>query len=421
MKKISWEIVVAGLLFIGAAIYLLTLKMDTNERHEEEVHAEVHTEQNDADKQHTVVVNLENLKHLEKLKNLEKLNKLERLKELENILSEEENTEVSKALEEALEGLKVDLEKEGIVISVSNENLVIREEYGNLTEGNWSKVENGVYAYKTTFSNADIQSANIVMDGGHITVIGTDAEEGSFLLRASGDVRTADDLAEFYEIFANINSGEARFNVSREQSNGRRRAIQIEATLTLPNKCDLRAITDGGHLQIENIEGKQTIVTDGGHIQLGNLSGQIDAQTDGGHITANKIKGKLDMTTDGGHLTLNGGSGFAGMTTDGGHITLKEYTGGAKAKTSGGNINLNFIQVTENVVAWTSAGNVTVQIPVNSDVKVKAKGTNTYVNRAFEIRGDIGKKEINGTIGKGSYLIDLAAGHGNVYIKNDDR
>jgi hypothetical protein len=317
--------------------------------------------------------------------------------------------------------MKVELGKEGIIITVSNENIVIREEYTNLNEGKWGQVENGVYAYKTTFSNADIKSANIVLDGGHITVIGTDAEEGSFSLRASGDITNEESLADFYEVFASTTSGEARFTVSQEKPGNRQRAIQIEATLTLPNKCDLRAITDGGHLQIENINGKQTIITDGGHIQLGNLTGQIDAQTDGGHITANKINGRLEMTTDGGHLTLNGGSGFVSMVTDGGHISLSGYSGGAKAKTSGGNIDLKLNEVSENIEAWTSAGNVTVEIPTNADVTVKAKSSNTYVNRAFEIRGDIGKKEINGTIGKGTYLIDIAAGLGNVYLKNNER
>ena len=418
MKRISWEIVVAGLLFIGAAIYLLTFNMGKDNTKKHDSRTEHHTDHSAADEQHTVVVNLEKLQKLEKLKELKKL---EKLTELENILAEEESAEVSKALEEALQELKSELGKEGIVISVSNNNLVIREDYNDLTEGDWSQVEQGVYAYKTTFSNADIRSANIVLDGGHITVIGTDADEGSLLLRASGDIDNQGDLTALYEIYAHIESGEARFGVDREQQSDLRKAVQIEATLTLPNSCDLRAITDGGHLQIENISGKQSIVTDGGHIQLGNLTGQIDAQTDGGHITGNKINGRLDMTTNGGHLTLSGGSGFVTMITDGGHITLSDYSGGAKARTSGGNVDLKLTNISDGVEARTSAGNITVQIPTDSDVTFKARGSNSYVNRAFEIRGDIGKKEINGTIGKGTYLIDIASGLGNVYLKNDER
>ncbi len=435
MKKISWEIVLAGLLFIGTAAYLIVQKVESNNEYEIAVATEndFNTQYDyDKDIQSTIVINLEqleelegleqlkDLENLEQLRKLEKLEKLDKLGKLKELIVHEVVTETGKGLSEALEEIESELAKENISISFSNENIIISSNYDEITEGEWANVSTGVYAYTKKFDISNIDDSEIIMSFGHITVLGTDSNEGSLTLKASGNINSMEDLQNELMINSDISEEKLKFIIQPQIEGDYNKAIQLEATLMIPSKGNHKTITEGGHIQVENIGGDQEITTKGGHIDLSNLSGTVNATTDGGHITGQTINADLKFVTSGGHLELLNGKGKAVLLTNGGHITAKNYDGEVTAKTSGGNIDLKLASFSAPIIAHTSAGNINLYSPTSINADLKAIGTKTYIEKYFDITGDVKKDTIKGKLGKGGYMVELISSHGNVYIKRNE-
>ena len=86
MKKISWEIVVAGIVFIVAAAFMLN--KDSNDDYTKESITVATVDESDIVKQNqqaTVIIDLQNLEELKKLEDLKKLKELEKLKKLKRL------------------------------------------------------------------------------------------------------------------------------------------------------------------------------------------------------------------------------------------------------------------------------------------------------------------------------------------------
>lgn len=447
MKKISWEIVVAGIVFIIAAAFMLN---DNNEEKNydqasgvafavsEEGNGSVEKDVVRQDQQGALIIdlkNLEELKKLESLKDLEKLKELEHLKKLEKlekIFPKETWSEVESGINEALAELETELEtatediseetwlslettihealkeardelaKENIQVSLVNNNLVIKSDY-KIEEGAWSNVSPGAYAFTKKFDISNIDKADLRMDFGHITIIGTDATEGSLTIEASGDIASVEDISQKLRTKLDISSTSAIIKIGQNDniSNDDYNSIQLEAILTVPTNSTVITGTDGGHIRIENVNGSQDIATTAGHIELSNTSGSITARTEGGNIIGKNINGDLQVTTDGGH------------------IRLTNVKGPLNAQSGGGNMELKLFDVSSPINAKTSAGNIILYVPKSVQANLKASGSSIVIDKKLKLSGDRAKSFINGRLGKGGKTLDISTGQGNVHVKSN--
>jgi hypothetical protein len=119
---------------------------------------------------------------------------------------------------------------------------------------------------------------------------------------------------------------------------GHRISVTIE--VTVPHNYNLDLSTDGGNLQIADIQGRVNAETNGGNISVGQIDGPTRLITDGGNILAKNVGGDLTAQTGGGDITVGSVAGGAILRTGGGHIRVASITGAGRLDTGGGNISL---------------------------------------------------------------------------------
>jgi TonB family protein len=109
--------------------------------------------------------------------------------------------------------------------------------------------------------------------------------------------------------------------------------------------------TEGGHIQVQEVNGDLTAITAGGHIIAGNISGDASLRSGGGHIRAGKIGGRATLETDGGNITVNDAESFVNVHTGGGQIDFGSVRGSVRAQTGGGGIRIMYVSGPMEVVS----------------------------------------------------------------------
>jgi TonB family protein len=101
-----------------------------------------------------------------------------------------------------------------------------------------------------------------------------------------------------------------------------------------------KLLTEGGHIQMQDVAGDVDAFTAGGHIIAGNIAGSAVLRTGGGHIRAGQIAGRAQLETDGGNIALKQAGNFVSVRTGGGQIDFGEVRGSVRAQTGGGGIHI---------------------------------------------------------------------------------
>jgi TonB family protein len=128
--------------------------------------------------------------------------------------------------------------------------------------------------------------------------------------------------------------------------------LWVTYELHVPHSYNLDATTQAGNIQVDDIDGRVSLITAGGNISAGKVSGGAGQQRPqgipaarleskgGGHISVRDVTGDLRAITVGGHITAGNVSGDATLTTGGGHIHAGTIGGVAQLETGGGNISV---------------------------------------------------------------------------------
>lgn len=150
--------------------------------------------------------------------------------------------------------------------------------------------------------------------------------------------------------------------------------LSVDYHLTVPLKFNLDLETQGGNLDVGNLDGEfqgQTaggdvrsgdvtgsvrVQTAGGQIDLGNIGQRVEARTAGGAIRLNDVKGDALLQTSGGEIVAGTIGGSVHAQTAGGDILLRGASGPVQAETAGGQIQIG--QCQGSVQAATSGGNI---------------------------------------------------------------
>lgn len=422
MRRTSWEIVLAGLFFVGIAIYVVANQSDNTSQSKAD-HLIIHEAPNKPSGGEVKVINLESLKNLEKLKelkqleNLEKVEQLEKLKSLANFLPAEVRDDFIEELNTAIEE---ETSKDGMDIKVNLEKgIVAMKTSENIDPGVWNTVSPGVFAYKKTFDSSELKEASLQLPHGSISVSGNNDGVATLVLRASGQIDTRNDLINKLNILSESTNTSANL-VVKPAASGKNENIHLQAELSLPANTTVALNTMGGHIEAAGLNGTQSYNTGGGHIRLQQLDGEINALTSGGHIEINDSKGILELESMGGHISTSNCSGTTRMKTTGGNLKAINYSGNLEANTNGGNIEILLAEWLSNVEARTGSGSVVISIPSDASGTVNLAGTTVDIQDGIPFTGDKAAGYAKGQIGSSKHLILAKTNYGKVFLKRND-
>ncbi|MDZ7691360.1 MAG: DUF4097 family beta strand repeat-containing protein [Balneolaceae bacterium] len=429
-RNLSWEIILAGLAFVGIAIFMLNSGNNRPNSPARSPHLSLDSlKPPKAPLPPSFVIDLQNLENLKNLRNLKNLENLENLKHLEIELKHldkilenqeraiEESTEAS--VDQTLEKLEKrfqEFEEGSFDIRLQDNKVFINRRF-KVEESSWSEVSPGVYLYRTSFDMRKNEDIGLNLGFGNVNIVGSDSTGGELVLQATGDVENPQLLADHLQIRSANNRS---YSISQKGELNLSDRIDLEATLTVPSETNFNVKTSGGHISATHLRGNQHLVTSGGHITLDDLIGSTYAKTSGGHITSDRIEGDANLSTSGGHIRIAHANGSLKLHTGGGNIRIESLQGQAQAKTSGGNISAGVQSVNGPMELTTSAGNISLLLPPSINADITAHGTETTIEQAFDFNGTRTNGKIEGTINGGGIPISIHCGYGNVSIKTND-
>ena len=167
-----------------------------------------------------------------------------------------------------------------------------------------------------------------------------------------------------------------------------------------------KLMTEGGHIQVDDVSGDLNAFTAGGHINAGNIAGDAQLHSGGGHISAGQIHGRSDLETDGGNISVRQAGSLVSVRTGGGQIDFGEVRGSVRAQTGGGGIRIMYVsgplevessagsicltRVAGTVRAATAGG--TIRAWINPDAPTSGSGAAVHLAGASQLtsgKGDI--------------------------------
>jgi hypothetical protein len=422
MKRSSWEIILAGFIFVGLAIYIAentSNKPATSST--TAISDSIIVNMGDENLRVIKLDKLENLKELEKLKeleNLEDLKNLENLKNIGNFLPAEIRKEFESGIDEAMKSL----EEENIQVDINTEDgtVSIKEAMSIDGSAGWTTVSPGVFAYSKEFDASQFDNSEIILPFGSIEVLGKAVNTGKLTIQASGQIATKKELQSLLEVKEEFDRKTAKIELHSNTNSNKNNNIHLQAILHVPENMSIKAHTKGGHIKSDNISGDQEYETHGGHITLNALAGNVDANTSGGHISISESEGQFLLKSLGGHISAKNTSGDLAMQTSGGNIQATGISGKTQAKTNGGNIELEFKNVDGNINAYTGAGTITFLIPTSTNANLHLSGNSVEIPSSFSFSGDRSSDAVKGSIGNGGFKLTAKTNYGKVIIKARD-
>lgn len=424
-RKISWEIVLAGLTFIGIGIYLYSQSASSGDR----TTATASQSENSVSQTPTasnlpgsIVIDLQNLESLKQLKNLENLKKFEtELENIDNVIEQHmQSGKTAETIDQSLHKLESKLqgiEKSDFNIKVQDQKVYISRDY-DVNQAEWSEVSPGVYIFQDSFTMEELETLDFTLGFGNVNIVGSDSRQGEITLRATGEVEDPARLSENIDIQKTLASPTAIFKVTSSDNIDISNKVNLEATLSLPKNIGISAKTSGGHIHANNLTSNQKFNTSGGHISLDNIKGKTVAKTAGGHITGSQIFGSSNLTTGGGHIKIKRSTGSLTVKTGGGHIEIEDASGNVNAKTSGGNISASILNADGPLKFNTSAGNISVSLPQDIAADLDASGSTVNLADIFDFSGTKNQGDIKGSVNGGGVSIVINCEYGNVNINS---
>ncbi len=228
--------------------------------------------------------------------------------------------------------------------------------------------------------------------GGDVSIVGWDKPEIAVRVEIGGD--DAD------RVSVEFDDGPAFLNIHSDCSKKRHIDVDIEFTIKVPARCNVKIESNGGELTIEGVEGELSGETMGGALELTRVKGEVDLETMGGSVRVVDSEADGTVSTMGGEVIIRNVKGNLKGSTMGGAVTYDNVTG--RSASSTGDEEVMHIS--------TLGGDITI---ADTDKKVKANtlGGDIDVARA---------KEVNVTTMGGDIDIDEAPAGAKVSTMGGD-
>ena len=171
------------------------------------------------------------------------------------------------------------------------------------------------------------------------------------------------------------------------------RYMPLRFTVTVPQVYNLDLETEGGSIDIGDLEGAVQARTSGGSIDIGKITGgKVEARTAGGSIDIREGGGDVVAETAGGSISIRRAGGSVEARTAGGSIDIGPTGGDIRARTAGGSIRLE--ESGGRVRANTAGGSIRVD-GSNGPVEVETAGGSIDIENA---RGAIDAETAGGSV-----------------------
>lgn len=193
--------------------------------------------------------------------------------------------------------------------------------------------------------------------------------------------------------------------------------------LRVPREVKLdRVETSNGGLRLEALRGEARVRTSNGSLKVNDFRGPLEATTSNGSLEVMGYEGVATLKTSNGRIRGDGLKGRLDATTSNGSIdvTVAEPSAGLPMKftTSNGSVNVTVEKWTgSGLVARTSNSSINVRLPEGVNAQLQASTSNGSINTEFEITtSQMSKNRVDGRIGAGGPLIDLATSNGGIRV-----
>jgi len=306
-----------------------------------------------------------------------------------------------------------------ILLQIASAQEVVEKSF-SVSQGGWLKLE------------SDVGSIDIETHSATTVEVKVTKDSRSFFGRRDKDL-----LDEFKVRFEQKGDDVYVYGEIEDRNWNRKSNLNIQYTITVPQKYNLDLHTSGGSIAIDDLEGQVISKTSGGSLDFGNISGPITGKTSGGSISAAACLGDSEFRTSGGGITLGTTEGDIEAHTSGGSITIKSAEGDVNASTSGGSLNVHEVmgninaetsggsihcRITEQPTAdcslKTSGGGITVYMKQGSavDLDAKTSGGDVTSDHAITIKGKIEKSSLQGKVNGGGPQLYLRTSGGNIRL-----
>ncbi len=279
-------------------------------------------------------------------------------------------------------------------------------------------IRQGSYWKQTSTGTLAVPASGkvIVKTHGAVVVRGGPDSRVTYVLRTRVQARSEADAVRQLRI------------VSMKASN---RAASLDLDLQYPSKTEVLAeleirapsklgqvlvLTQGGNVEIYDIDGSVQAQSGGGLIQMDRIGGDAVARTGGGEIRLGRIGGGVRCLSGGGAIYADHCGAESWFETAGGEIVVRETGGPVHASTAGGSIRVD--RAASTVSAHSAAGRIEVG-HAGGVVTADNSGGSIQVGAAAGVRCESsgGTIRLRGTSGAlravtdvGSILAELMSG-----------
>ena len=262
---------------------------------------------------------------------------------------------------------------------------------------------------------------SVDVDGGTVTVAGTDANKVVVRMRAKGsDERlakltwSAERDEQGVTVISKRAPGDKWFDWGRTESN-------ISVTVEVPRAYNVDLRTSGGNLDVKQLNGTAVGRTSGGSISLESVRGEVRMRTSGGSVHARALQGPIELETSGGTIVANEIEGGLRAHTSGGGIRIAQTSGSIDAQTSGGSITIDMAGRNEGIVAKTSGGSITLKVPSTTNATLSASTSGGSVSSDLPLsNSESTKHSLRGSLNGGGPEIVARSSGGSINVVKRD-
>lgn len=242
---------------------------------------------------------------------------------------------------------------------------------------------------------------------GNVRVFTDERAQISFRAAVEADSRDpgAQEFLRQFKITARAIAGGVEIS-ARIPWQGLRARFHSEVELHIPRAYNLEVTTGGGNLEVQDVDGRVTLLSAGGNISVGRVGGtgvsggaernaatkdrapkSVGAfaarlETQGGQISVGDVAGSLRAITAGGHILAGNVAGDAVLQTGGGQVVAGRIAGNATLDSGGGNVQIE--SAAASVTADAAGGGLMLrraQVPLQV---AAAGGLTAWINAASE-------------------------------------
>jgi DUF4097 and DUF4098 domain-containing protein YvlB len=263
--------------------------------------------------------------------------------------------------------------------------------------------------------SVDVQAGGtltIELDAGSLEIDSHDEKRVEVEVHASG---WGSDAISFD---LSADGGDARLRSEKRGVLGLFGGGRLRVEVRVPEEYSLRARTNGGSIEIQNLTGSIRAHTSGGRIDLEELRGDVEVHTSGSSIRAEELRGEFRATTSGGSIRVKEVTGAVEVETSGGGLEIHDVEGAVRAKTSGGPVSVRFSNLAEGDLE-TSGGSIEVELPEDAGVDLDARtsGGRVRIDEDFKLAGSVERDHIAGKLNGGGPPLRLRTSGGNIRIE----